>query len=57
MSAPLVADFLLPHWLETLDENEKEQVKHKLAQLIDAEDGSLSFRFSIKATVVTGVKT
>jgi len=57
VSAPLVADFLLPHWLETLDENEKEQVKDKLAQLIDAEDGPLSFRFSVKATVVTGVKT
>jgi len=57
MSAPLVADFLLPHWVETLDENEKEQVKDKLTQLIDAEDGSLSFRFSVKATVVTGVKT
>jgi SAM-dependent methyltransferase len=57
MSAPLVSDFLLPHWLETLDENEKEQAKDKLAQLIDAEDGPLSFRFSVKATVVTGVKT
>jgi len=56
ISAPLVADFLLPHWLETLDENEKEQVKEKLAQLIDLEDGTLTFRFSVKATVVTGVK-
>jgi len=55
-SSPLVADFLLPHWLETLEENEKEQVTEKLAQLIDAEDGTLSFRFSVKATVVTGTK-
>ena len=56
LAAPLVEDFLLPHWLETLDENEKEQVKAKLAQLIDAEDGDLSFRFSVKATLVTGTK-
>jgi ubiquinone/menaquinone biosynthesis C-methylase UbiE len=35
ISSPLVEDFLLPHWLETLDENEKEQVTQKLAQLID----------------------
>jgi SAM-dependent methyltransferase len=56
ISAPLVADFLLPHWLETLDENEKEQVKEKLAQLIDLEDGTLTFRFTVKATVVTGVR-
>jgi ubiquinone/menaquinone biosynthesis C-methylase UbiE len=56
LASPLVEDFLLPHWLETLAENEKEQVKTKLAQLIDSEDGDLSFRFSVKATVVTGIK-
>jgi hypothetical protein len=28
----------------------------KLAELIDAEDGNLSFRFSVKATLVTGEK-
>jgi hypothetical protein len=26
----------------------------KLSELIDAEDGNLSFRFSVKATLVTG---
>ena len=56
IASPLVEDFLLPHWLDTLDENEKEQVKEKLAHLIDSEDGDLSFRFSVKATVVTGTK-
>jgi ubiquinone/menaquinone biosynthesis C-methylase UbiE len=56
VSSPLVEDFLLPHWLDTLEENEKEQVTQKLAQLIDNEDGDLSFRFSVKATVVTGTK-
>jgi len=54
--SPLVADFLLPVWLETLSEEEKERVYDKLAQLIDDEDGSLSFRFSVKATLVTGKK-
>ncbi|MGI8812853.1 MAG: class I SAM-dependent methyltransferase [Pyrinomonadaceae bacterium] len=52
----LVQDFLLPTWLETLSEIEKEQVKEKLAQLIDAEDGPLTFRFSVKATLLTGEK-
>jgi len=56
IASPLVADFLLPNWLETLDENEKERVNKELAQLIDAEDGTLSFRFSVKATLVTGEK-
>ena len=56
ISSPLVADFLLPLWTEMLDENEKEQIPEKLAQLIDAEDAGLSFRFSIKATLLTGEK-
>jgi len=56
VSTPLVADFLLPAWLEMLDENEKERVTEKLAQLIDAEDGTLSFRFTVKATLLTGEK-
>ncbi len=56
ISSPLVADFLFPHWLETLGEKEKEQVTEKLAQLIDDEDGTLTFRFLVKATVITGKK-
>lgn len=56
VESPLVANFLMPHWIDMLNEDEKERVIEKLAQLIDAEDGTLSFRFSIKATVVTGKK-
>jgi ubiquinone/menaquinone biosynthesis C-methylase UbiE len=56
VASPLVADFLLPVWLEMLDENEKERATTRLAQLIDAEDGDLSFRFSVKATLLTGEK-
>ncbi|HMJ07884.1 MAG TPA: class I SAM-dependent methyltransferase [Pyrinomonadaceae bacterium] len=56
ISSPLVADFLIPEWLETLSENEKEQVSNKLAQLIDAEDADLTFRFSVKATLLAGEK-
>jgi SAM-dependent methyltransferase len=56
VASPLVADFLLPVWLESLDENEKERVTEKLAQLIDAEDGTLSFLFSVKVTLLIGEK-
>lgn len=56
IGSSLVADFLLPDWLKTLSENEKEQVTEKLARLIDDEDGTLSFRFSVKATLLTGEK-
>ncbi len=57
VEAPLVSDFLMPHWLDMLTKDEKERVTEKLAQLIDTEDGTLSFRFSVKATVVTGKKS
>jgi ubiquinone/menaquinone biosynthesis C-methylase UbiE len=56
VNSPLVADFLLPEWLSNLTEEETVRVMSKLAHLIDAEDGSLSFRFSVKATLMTGEK-
>ncbi|MGB7209878.1 MAG: hypothetical protein WBD27_14550 [Pyrinomonadaceae bacterium] len=57
IGSPLVADFLLSEWLKTLSEKEKKQAFKKLAQLIDVEDGNLTFRFSVKATLVTGEKS
>jgi ubiquinone/menaquinone biosynthesis C-methylase UbiE len=56
IASPLVAEFLMPAWLEMLDENEKERALKQLAQLIYAEDGTLAFRFSVKATLFTGEK-
>ena len=56
VASPLVEDFLLPIWLDEIDEDEKELVAEKLAGLIDAEDADLSFRFSVKATLLTGEK-
>lgn len=56
IASPLVADFLFPKWLEMLSDKEKERVHEELAQMIDAEDGTMSFRFSVKATLLTGEK-
>ena len=55
-SSSLVRNFLLPEWLKSLSEDEKEQVIEKLAQLIDTEDGTMTFRFSVKTTLLTGEK-
>ncbi len=52
----LVKDFLLEDRLSFLDENEKEQVYEKLAQTIDGECKGLTFRFTVKATLITGAK-
>ena len=56
IASPLVADFLLQGWLADFTESEKERVMTKLAGLIDAEDGTLTFRFSVKATLLSGEK-
>lgn len=56
VSSPLVADFLLPAWLESLNKKEKERVTNELTRLIDLEDGTLTFRFSVKAALMTGEK-
>jgi ubiquinone/menaquinone biosynthesis C-methylase UbiE len=55
-SSPLVEDFLLPAWLATLDENQKGRVTDDLVQLIETEDGEMSFKFTVKATLLTGEK-
>ncbi|CAN5589941.1 hypothetical protein BH20ACI4_BH20ACI4_31250 [soil metagenome] len=52
----LVRDFLLEDRLDFLSETEKEQVYEKLANTIDAECEGLTFRFLVKATLITGAK-
>lgn len=56
INSPLVADFLFPVWLRFLTAKEKERVGKRLVQTIDDDDGSLSFRFTVKATLVVGEK-
>ncbi len=56
VASPLVEDFLMPIWLETLSEEEFPRITQKLSELIDSEEGDLTFRFSVKATFVTGEK-
>lgn len=57
VNAPLVADFLFPAWLDFLNEKEREQVADKLARTIDDDCGELSFRFSVKTTLLVGEKS
>lgn len=56
LESALVSDFLLPRWLGFLDEEEAARVRKELAREIDEEDGTLSFRFSVKATLIAGEK-
>lgn len=56
VESPLVADFLMPSWLGDDDDEKNERVNKQLAQLIDAEDGDISFIFSVKATLLSAEK-
>lgn len=56
ITSPLIEDFLLPHWLETLDDKERDRVIARLAALIDEEDRDMTFRFSVKMNLLTGEK-
>lgn len=57
VDSPLAENFLLPYWFEFLDEKEKEQVKEQLAQTINDDCQEMSFRFSVKATLLVGEKS
>jgi hypothetical protein len=52
--SPLVQFFFMPVWFDFLNDKEKEQVKQKLAQKIDEDCDGMTFRFTVKATVMGG---
>lgn len=54
LESPLVRFFLLPTWLDFLDEDQRERVVEALAAKIDEDRNEMSFRFAVKATVVSG---
>jgi len=56
LNSPLIADFLMRHWLESLPEPLQPQVAAEVARLIDTERHQADFFLTIKATLVTGRK-
>ena len=56
VNSPLAADFLLPAWLDFLDETERKRVVEKLAETIADDCGETNFQFSVKATLLVGEK-
>jgi SAM-dependent methyltransferase len=58
LNAPLITDFLLRGWLETLPEAaDQERVTREIERIIDAERQDMDFSLSVKATLVAGRKT
>lgn len=56
LNSPLISDFLMKIWLETLPEESYEQVVEELARLINADRHEAEFALSVKATLVVGKK-
>ena len=56
LSSPLIADFLMPIWLETLPEFSYERVVEEIGRLINEERREAEFALTVKATLVMGKK-
>ena len=56
LNAPLISDFLMPIWLETLLARSRVQVIAEIARLINEERHEAEFALSVKATLVLGKK-
>jgi len=56
LTAPLVADFLMPIWLETLPADSHQNVIDEIGRLVNEESHGLEFALTIKATLVMGEK-
>lgn len=57
VNSPLIADFLLPIWLEPVPEAEQEQVLSELVRIIDEDRHRGQFALTLKATLVAGKKS
>jgi ubiquinone/menaquinone biosynthesis C-methylase UbiE len=56
LSSPLISDFLMHIWLETLPTDAYEQVVREIARLINEERHEGAFALTVKATLVMGRK-
>ncbi|HWT02054.1 MAG TPA: class I SAM-dependent methyltransferase [Pyrinomonadaceae bacterium] len=57
LNAPLITDFLLRGWLESLPEAaDQERVTKEIERIIDVERQDMDFALSVKATLVVGRK-
>lgn len=56
LESPLINDFLLSDWLDILPEASREDVRARLAAIIERERHETQFEVSIKATIISGIK-
>jgi ubiquinone/menaquinone biosynthesis C-methylase UbiE len=56
LNTPLISDFLMHSWLESIAEADREKVTREIARIIDEERHEAEFALSVKATLVVGRK-
>jgi ubiquinone/menaquinone biosynthesis C-methylase UbiE len=56
LGTPLIEDFLMPGWLQSLPEESYEQVTKEIGRLINEERHEAEFAISFKATLMVGKK-
>jgi ubiquinone/menaquinone biosynthesis C-methylase UbiE len=56
LNSPLISDFLIHGWLESLGEDEKDKVAREIARIINDEKHESEFALTVKATLVLGRK-
>jgi ubiquinone/menaquinone biosynthesis C-methylase UbiE len=56
LNSPLINDFLLPAWLQSIPEATREKAGEELAKIIDEERHAGEFALTLKATLVVGKK-
>jgi ubiquinone/menaquinone biosynthesis C-methylase UbiE len=56
-NSPLIADFLLPTWIQSVPKASRARVMKELARIIDEERHSGAFSLTLKATLVVGKKS
>ncbi len=56
LNSPLINDFLLPAWLQSIPEAMQQKVRDELTRLIDEERHAGEFALTLKATLIVGKK-
>ena len=57
LNSPLITDFLLKGWMESLPEDaDRSRITKEIEKIIDAERQDMNFTLSVKATLVVGRK-
>jgi ubiquinone/menaquinone biosynthesis C-methylase UbiE len=56
IESPLIKDVFLPDWFAIIPQEQQEELREQLISIIDRERHDGTFYFSIKATLITGVK-